>query len=96
MKSVHAYAILYRGFYCCKSCKYLRNYLLLFNLGFRDSFQKLIEKGLNPKIPTCSQLEDVNENQLTVEQTHTSRLVTKVFYVLKYIIFEFYNLFINF
>ena len=48
------------------------------NLGFRDSFQILSNKKLNPKIPTCSQLEDTREIQLTVEQTNKSRLVTKV------------------
>jgi len=33
---------------------------------------------LNPKIPTCVQLEEIKENQLTVDQTNKSRLVTKV------------------
>jgi hypothetical protein len=33
---------------------------------------------LNPKIPTCVQLEEIKENQLTVDQTNESRLVTKV------------------
>lgn len=44
---------------------------------------------MNPKIPTCSQLEEVNEKQLSVEQTHESRLVTKV--KIEFILFEIKN-----
>ena len=53
-------------------------FIIPVSLGFRDSFQFLREKELNPKIPTCVQLEEIKENQLTVDQTSKSRLVTKV------------------
>ena len=38
----------------------------------------LNDMHLNPKIPTCSQLEDVNDAQLNVKHAMESRLVTKV------------------
>ena len=50
----------------------------MFLLGFRDSISDLKKMKLNPKIPTCSQLEEINETQLTIKQTSESRLVTKV------------------
>jgi hypothetical protein len=43
----------------------------------------LKNKELNPKIPTCSQLEEINETQLTVEQTNKSRLVTKCRFIIE-------------
>ncbi len=47
--------------------------------GFRDLVESLQRKHLNPKIPTCSQLESGNiEKRLNVKQTSESRLVTKV------------------
>ena len=39
----------------------------------------LKEKKLNPKLPTCTQLEEKSD-QLTVKQTNESRMVTKVKY----------------
>jgi hypothetical protein len=38
---------------------------------------------LNPKILTCSQLEKINETQLTVEQKNKSRLVAKCRFIIE-------------
>ncbi|CAF1002651.1 unnamed protein product [Brachionus calyciflorus] len=66
-------------------------YLIFNNLdeGFRDIFDLLKnELKLNPKIPTCSQLEDdqnesSNVKQLTSKQTTESRLVTKIRFIVE-------------
>ena len=44
----------------------------------------LREKKLVPLVPTCSQLEEKNEKQLTVEKTNESRMVSKVSEIEKY------------
>jgi hypothetical protein len=51
--------------------------------GFRDSVEFLTQKNLNPKIPTCSQLEIEKCKRLTIKQTSDSRLVTKCRFIVE-------------
>jgi hypothetical protein len=51
--------------------------------GFRDIYRKLIDKyNFEAKIPTCNQIEQVDDivkGRLSTKQTNATRLVTKVF-----------------
>jgi hypothetical protein len=58
-------------------------YYVFFATGFRDSIQILCEKKLNPKIPTCTQLEIEKGKRLTVKQTSESRQVTKCRFIVE-------------
>jgi hypothetical protein len=55
----------------------------LYIKGFRDIYRKLIDKyNFEAKIPTCNQIEQVDDivkGRLSTKQTNATRLVTKVF-----------------
>ncbi|CAF0983415.1 unnamed protein product, partial [Brachionus calyciflorus] len=60
--------------------------LLFIDRGFKDIFNFLQDElQLEPKIPTCSQLEDTKSEskQLTTKQTTESRFVTKIRFIVE-------------